>query len=156
MEVGYFQERYLDNWHGLVGPAAKNIRTRHRDFEAWARKNIIETYKNAGVNYCNAPPADHATSCGAHTDATRAYALLYNIQTGGQCVATNFWQETAQPVVQLPKSSCTDTDKLTLLDSVVIPQGVWCIINTQVLHSVDDLTAPRINFQISLDDHPWR
>lgn len=156
MEVGYYQERFLDNWHGKSFPAARNIRVRHEEFETWARENIISEYKNAGLNYCNSPPADYVTSCGAHTDATRVYTLLFNVEPGGPNVSTNFWQEEGYPVLREPKCAGTNTDKLKLLDGIVIPPGVWCIINTLVLHSVDNLIKPRINFQISLDDHPWK
>ena len=155
MEVGYYQERFLTNWHGRSFAAATNLRIRHEEFEIWLKENIISEYVHAGLNYCNAPPASYATSCGAHTDATRLYTLLFNVQSGGPDVSTNFWQEQGYPVMREPKCSGLDTDKLHLLDSIVIPPNTWCILYTMVLHSVDDLVAPRITFQVGLNDHPW-
>jgi hypothetical protein len=155
MEVGYYQERFLTNWYGKAFPAARNIRIRNDEFAEWAKHNIIGDYKNAGLNYCNANPPAYKTSCGAHTDATRIYTLLYNVQTGGPDVTTCFWQEKGHPVIREPKAAGVDIDQLILLDSIQIPVGQWCILDTRILHSVENLVTARINFQISLDDHPW-
>ena len=77
------------------------------------------------------------------------FILLYNIDTGGPEAATTLWQQQNFPLHRDPGLSIENTSDLTKVCEVVGPTG-WYLINARILHSVENVTAPRINIQISM------
>jgi hypothetical protein len=53
-----------------------------------------------------------------------------------------------------PHARVGDYNKLKVLDSGRLEEGRWAILDTRILHSVENLTGDRISVQISLDDIP--
>lgn len=90
-----------------------------------------------------------------HVDNNRQFVVLYNlVDSGGELC---FWQERNMELYRDPSIDrlvSTDYSKLTLIDSVKIPPFTWYIVNSQVLHSVENLTGPRktIQFKVKATD----
>ena len=153
MELGVYHQRHLKNWYGHDFKAAVNIRTKHEAFDKWVRENITDNFVDAGVNYTLVDLQGlDKISTGGHVDVIRKYTLLYNLQTGGPDATTTWWQETGKEVVRPPKTQAEDQSRLTPLEQVIIPTGVWALVYTQVIHSVENLIEPRVSFQVSLND----
>lgn len=156
MEIGIHNKRSLKNWYGRDYKAAVNVRTRHAEFDQWVRENIVSDFVDAGVNYVTmSDDAERPLSTGAHVDVIRKYTLLYNIRTGGPDATTIWWQEKGYPEVRDPGTQVEDMELINEVQRVIFPERRWCLLGTQVLHSVENLIEPRISFQISLNDISW-
>jgi hypothetical protein len=100
---------------------------------------------------------------GPHIDSSREYALLYVVDPGGENVSTAFYQESGKPIVRpkikplvsLYKEYVNDYSLLTEIDRVVLPTHTWVILNANILHSVENLSGPRVTYQIALNDNPF-
>lgn len=116
------------------------------ELDQWARNNLELDIDLVGVRH-QYGTAD--TPChGAHTDATRDYALLYVVDTGGGHL--KFWQKKNCPIEHDSVQLISDYTDLTELHSVNTPRGVWYLVNGRVIHSVENMTATRITVQINL------
>ena len=159
MELGIFAQRHLKNWHGFDYKAAANIRTQHVEFDQWVRKNITNDFEDAGVNWTiitERPNNLDQVSTGAHTDTSRDFTLIYLLKTGGNHVQTVFYQETDQPLLRRPRTHGEDLTKLTKLVQIEIPLHTWFIIDSRILHSVENLTHSRVAFQVGLYVNHWQ
>jgi hypothetical protein len=158
MELGVYNQRTLTNWHGRSYVAVANIRIRNPAFSDWFEKNITVDINDAGVNYA---VYNHDTgqglelSCGAHTDSSRDFALLYVIKSGGANVTTDFWREKDQPLHRSRRTHVEDTSQIDLVESIHIPEKTWILLEGRILHSVEHLTETRIAFQVGFDYCPW-
>ena len=155
MELGIFVHRHIKNWQGHDYSAAANIRTKNDAVKQWVLENINSDFVDAGVNYTvpvERPPELAGVSTGAHTDITRDYTLIYLLQTGGDNPPTVFWQEDGEELIRPPKTQGVDFSKLKFIDSVTIPLNTWCIIDSRILHSVENLTSNRVAIQVH---HIW-
>jgi hypothetical protein len=151
MELGIFVHRQIRNWLGHDYAAAANIRTKNDLVRAWVTQNINADFVDAGVNYTvpvEQPAGLAGVSTGAHTDITRDYTLIYLLQTGGDNPPTVFWQEEGEPLIRPPKTQGVDFERLTQIDLVTIPLHTWCIIDSRILHSVENLTHNRVALQV--------
>ena len=120
------------------------------ELEQWLKENIAPEYNDVGVRYAHYEPG--TTTAGVHTDQTRRYVLQYLIKTGnGQL---KFWQEKGQPAVRDGRYTPNNYDSLELLESFDLPEGVWVLLNTNILHSVEGLNSDRISVQVSLNQLP--
>ncbi len=143
---------WKDQEYNWIKPMASNTNVRYRfneEYTQWIKENIIESFEenNSGVMFF-----DHEQL--PHTDTTRTYVLLYNIETGGENATLSFWQEQGQPV-QRGRGLAVDRDSsLSLLEQIKGPYDCWYILNTQVLHSVESVTSRRTNFQVSFNELP--
>jgi len=154
MEIGIHNKRYLKNWNGNYY-AGVNVRVKNEHFEEWVKENIYSNIVDAGVNYVNLPEGvTHLVSTGAHVDVIRKFTLLYNIRTGGKDIATVFWREKGHQDIRPPGTQVEDLSKLEEITRAVFPARKWCILYTQVLHSVENLSEPRVAFQVSLNEVP--
>jgi len=154
--MGYSGLRILENWRGCNGPARKNmLRQPPKCYKIWVQENIGDGFLNTAVMYCDG--ATDITSTGAHTDKIRNYVLICNLTTGGPDAELCFWQEKQHSLIReedvLARGRYND---LILIDSVRIPPMLWYIINSRILHSVENLESPRINLQVSYVDLPDR
>ena len=150
MEIGVYHERYLKNWYGRNFTASRNVRVKYPDFEKWTRENLTDRFTDAGINYVNIEPSPEPVSTGAHTDITRCYVLMWEIQPGGDNSKTVWWRRRGKDIWCPPEEQAEDLNELECLDSIRLPSGVWTLINTQALHSVEYLTDTRIFLQVSL------
>jgi hypothetical protein len=156
MEIGIHNKRFLTNWYGRDFKAGVNVRTKHPAFEAWVRENITNNIVDAGVNYITIDDnTERPVSSGAHVDVIRKFTLLYLLEPGGPSVETVFWKEKGvDDIVRAPGTQIEDFNNLKRIAGTVFPSNTWCILYTQVLHSIENIYKPRVAFQISLNEVP--
>ena len=120
------------------------------ELELWLKNNITPVYRDVGIRYAfgSANPG----TAGVHTDQTRKYVLQYLVKDGGATLT--YWQEDGYPILREPHAHAEDYNKLKIVDSGKVEEGRWAILDTRILHSVENLTSDRISVQISLDDIP--
>jgi len=128
---------------------ASNGNVRHYFDEeslSWIRENITSEFHatNSGVMFFDEPQLPH-------TDVTRDYVLLYNIQSGGPDSQLCFWQEAGQPLVRQRMLTAERGPNLKLVERVNGPFERWYIVNAKVIHSVENITGLRLNLQVSFD-----
>jgi len=153
--IGAMGRRVLTDWDGYAGPATKNIRRAFVDeYDTWIRENITKDFQNCSLMYCR--NYNDAPSTGAHTDYTRDYILMYNVQTGGPDAELVFWQEEGKPLIRERGCEIGTKANLKKIDGIVGPAGVWYLANGRILHSTEKVIDLRLNFQISFDTStPW-
>lgn len=126
--------------------ASKSVRIPLSDeFNEWIRCNIASEFTDTGVNYryCNSDTG------GIHTDTTREFALSYNVTTGGPDCRVVYWQENQQPLERDRGIQHLNFD--TVCPVFELPNGpadVWFLHNTTMLHSVEGISEPRIQFTV--------
>jgi len=150
MEVGYYHERALKNWYGYNFNAGRNVRVAYPEFEAWVKENISIHITDCGINYVNYnEPTGGPISTGAHTDGTREYVMLWDIELGGPDAELTYWQARGQSLYRPPKSQGEDLSELIFVDKIRLPRGKWTVVDTRVLHSVENLYSTRMTLHIS-------
>lgn len=142
--------RELKNWKGMSYTAPRIMRGKFNDeFVQWVKDNISKDFKDAGIAMFGGD--DKHPSCGAHTDLTRDYVLIYNVDQGGPDAELTFWKEKGHPAIRERSAQGTTTENLEMLTSVRDLEGMWYLVDTRVLHSIENVIRPRINFQISFE-----
>jgi hypothetical protein len=135
----------------LDGTCAPNV-----DYDRWTvPKNIIEwitanvcsEFSNIGIS--QASPYGNSNSLMPHTDSTRDVALIWNSESGGDAVDTVFWKEYCQPMVR-NNAYPLDYSTIEEIDRVRFPGQQWVMLHSHVIHSVENLTSPRIGLHIGL------
>jgi len=123
------------------------------DWETWVRNNIMETFVSTGGRYS---AGDNTTIHGAHVDSrynnVPVYKLYYLVDRGGEDATTYFFQQKGHPVEREghPTSItyCDDYLQLDTIDQVQFPLNQWVLLNTNILHGVEDVTGSRVNLVI--------
>jgi hypothetical protein len=142
---------YPDDYEWIVPmPANGNVRRRFDEpWLKWVRENVAREFweKNSGLMFFDRDQAPH-------TDTTRKYVLLYNLRVGGPDARLCFWRERGYPLQRDPMTRTTRGDHLELLEEITGPADVWYLMRTDVIHSVEGRTAPRVNLQVSFKDCP--
>jgi len=122
------------------------------EISQWVSTNVYQTWLELGL-YVIHGDQHHGTIL-PHTDQTRALSLLYLLDPGGDDVSTNFWCEQGQSIHREMKTLVGDYEQLNLIKTVQWPQRTWILLNTNILHSVENMTAKRVHLQISLASDP--
>jgi hypothetical protein len=117
----------------------------------WVQENITASYNDVGLYVIF---GDQYNTVLPHTDQTRGISLLYLLDPGGNNVTTKFWKEHGHGIHREMKSFGCDYAQLELLHTEQWPLRTWILLNTNILHSVENLTSQRLQFQISLDYFP--
>lgn len=123
----------------------------NNELEQWLKENIVAEYNDVGVRYAHFK--EGTTTAGIHTDQTRRYVLQYLIKSGNGVL--HFWQEQGNEIVRDGRYTPNNYDTLVLLEKFEIPEGQWYLLNTNILHSVEELDSNRISIQISLNYNPY-
>ena len=116
----------------------------------WIHKHLSDQYTDCGLSVIHGPDGLLAP----HTDQTRRFAILYMFDAGGADVRTAFYQEHGYPVERELREFGTDYDQLKEVHAVQFPLRTWVIMNTNVLHSVENLVSDRIQIQFGLNEVP--
>lgn len=117
----------------------------------WIRENISNQFNDIGLRITDGN-INRQNSI-AHTDLTRTYTLMYNLDHAEGHI--NIWQETGFPILRnQPGYVVKNYDRLRLLESIETPNHTWYLLNSSVLHSVENTVRPRINIQIGFDEDP--
>ncbi|MBC7539867.1 MAG: hypothetical protein H7281_13680 [Bacteriovorax sp.] len=132
-----------------IQPMASNKNLRHHfndEFIKWIQENILSEFQesNSGVMFFDEPQLPH-------TDLTRDFVLIYNVETGGAESTLCFWQEEGEKILRERMITSERGPHLKLIDSVKGPFDCWYIMNTKILHSVEKVESLRLNLQISFD-----
>jgi hypothetical protein len=135
----------------------------------WLKENIPEISKhldntNAGRPGVFVQTQTPATKTGTsthivHTDVKRVAALNYHWELGGDNVTNRWYQEKGKPVLR-PKTRPgiqTDTGKvnyrdLEVLDEVKTKAHCWYMLNTAVLHDVQNIESRRQGLTICFEN----
>lgn len=121
------------------------------ELEQWIKDNICSNYNEVGVRYsygCTETP-----STVIHTDETRSYVLMYNLDNGGGKL--DFWQQWGFGLVRQGRHLIDDHEKVLRINQFETPNHCWYMIDARILHSVERMTSTRINIQVSLDYNPF-
>lgn len=161
--VQYHEAKPINTWamsvHGRpiyqggkqIGESSSQIRKHFSDtFEQWIKENIIEEFLDWGV-VATTPKMNYV---GPHTDIARQYSLIFPIELGGDEVTTSFWiPADGSPPPYAPTYSNYD-DLIKVGDLKANPLE-WYILNSKIIHSVENISQGRITIQVSLDHNPW-
>jgi hypothetical protein len=142
----WFNQEY--NW---IKPMASNNNVRHhfkQEYLDWIRTNITAEFdeSNSGVMFFDTPQLPH-------TDTTRKFVLLYNVETGGPDASLVFWQQENYSILRERGLAVERSTALKELERINGPTGCWYLMNTQVLHSVEGVSERRLNLQISFKEN---
>lgn len=152
--LGKYQSRIL-TINGEQYPATHGRRFRVNDeFESWIKQNIHPAVTDAGITFSGGNSSYH----GAHTDQSRDYLLHYGIDTGGDNVATVFYQQKGHPIVRKKRWPfdnvvVDDYSELIEIDRVTIPVRRWCLMNADIIHAVENITRTRMSYHIGFNDN---
>ena len=127
------------------------------DFELWLKHNIpdvsIDSALMQSQHSINNLPSTHIV----HTDIERRSSLNYIIDTGGEDVTTSWYKEKnknlhreSKSINQQSDSGFVNYDNLELLESVNFQKNNWYVIDTRILHDVDNITNIRRSISINL------
>lgn len=116
----------------------------------WIHRHLSDQYTDCGLSVIHGPDGLLAP----HTDQTRRFAVLYTFDTGGPDVRTAYYQEHGYPVERELREFGTDYDQLKEVHAVQFPLRTWVIMNTNVLHSVENLISDRVQIQFGLNSVP--
>lgn len=115
----------------------------------WVCNNISPT--NRGLLLRQVMVDEQKNFYPPHTDVNRQFVVLYNIvDSGGEFV---FWRERGYDDNRgmLSRLLLKDYDQLEEIERFIPPVNCWYIINSAVIHSVENLSGTRINFQFNAE-----
>lgn len=113
------------------------------EFMEWFTTNISSTIEmpRFSVHRTEGP----LTFLAAHVDLRRNYTLSYIHRPGGDRVKTVFYQEEGEPIIRgVDISTVNPTKPLIKLVEINIPANTWHLLRTDIIHSVEFMTSPRI------------
>lgn len=116
------------------------------DWDDWLRTNITQVWNESGVRVSDADTDLHA----AHTDYNAHIKLYWLIERGGDNAVTRLYQEKGQSIVREPRTTISNMDDVDVIDSVQFQIGRWYLLNTTVLHGVEQLSGKRVSIQVSM------
>jgi hypothetical protein len=140
-----------------AGQAVKNVSyNRYQlaaELEQWIKANVCDWFNCAGFQ--TQMPYLPSQSHLPHTDTwPRRWVLNYNLQTGGSKVITRWYQEQGH---ELLRNDCTrpaSLDNLVCVESVQLEPHRWHVLNTSVLHAVDNIETTRMTISLSFETEP--
>jgi len=116
----------------------------------WIHQHLTDQYTDCGLSVIHGPDGLLAP----HTDQTRRFAVLYTFDAGGPEVRTVYHQEQGHSVERELRVFGTDYSRLTQVHAVQFPLRTWVIMNTNVLHSVENLISDRVQIQFGTNSVP--
>jgi hypothetical protein len=112
----------------------------------WCKQNISPKFHSLVINHQGA--VDTGSTAVPHTDTTRQWTLMWFTDVGGTEVKTVFWQERGFDAVREPRYYPKRYEDLIELESHVFEPHRWVLINSQVIHSVENIQSVRKSIQI--------
>ena len=155
-DIGY-GENHIKNNKQLVACGYSMGNIVNSELTSWLEENIPDISSRFNILYQTQFSLDNTPSTHiVHTDRLRLTALNYIIDTGGSDVVTSWYKEEGKNLHRLQKtpgsqsdSGAVDYKNLQLLESVILEKNNWYIIDTRILHDVDNITATRKSISIS-------
>jgi hypothetical protein len=128
------------------------------EFEEWVKLHFKQDPIGCGINIFEAS-VDYVVA--PHVDANRNFSIHYLLEAGGTDADTVWWQEKNKPLERLElknnfnlTDAITDYSTLQEVARVRVPEHRWICLNTNILHSVENIISPRISIQISRNTFP--
>ena len=115
----------------------------------WINENITSNYTESSISITDSNISNlHAP----HVDHSRRYLLIYVLQSGGPDVVNQWYKEKTQPLKRFgqPWLAFNDYDQLEVVGSLKIPENTWAILDSQIIHSVENLINNRVTIQIGI------
>lgn len=129
-----------------------------QEFEDWVSTNLKQEPAGCGINIFE---ASTNSVVAPHVDPNRNFSIHYLLDSGGPDAATIWWQEKNKPLDRSElknnfnlADTVTDYSKLQEVVKVCVPTHTWICMNTNILHSVENIVSPRISIQISRNTFP--
>lgn len=127
------------------------------EFEDWVREYFQQDPKGCGISiFDNVGPA-----LAPHVDASRNFTIQYLLDLGGDNVETVWYKEKGKDIVRPdlrsnfdPSATINSYDRVEEIDRVRLPLHKWGCLHANILHSVENVTGPRLAIQISRDTFP--
>ena len=121
-----------------------------QEWNKWVRENIINDFIETSLRINTGP--EQSTLHGPHIDG-EFYRIYYLIDRGGD-PETVFYHHPKHPVLfgkGLERGRVwSNIDDLIEIERVKFPIGQWLIFNGIILHGIENVTGPRLNFNISV------
>ena len=126
------------------------------EWKIWVKNNIIDNFYETGGR-ASYPESDMH---GAHIDITRSkphtimWKINYFTELSGPGVITTFYKEKGQSIFRTADQPYTvdDYSKLEVIEQVEFPANTWIVLNTGILHGVENMgNAARRYFTIMID-----
>jgi hypothetical protein len=159
--TGYGERQHIR--HGVLTETVKQCSVSLGvEFEEWSKDYIHPHPFEAGATVSVGNGFIH----GPHVDFRRRYNMVYVLNTGGDNVRTVWYRERGCPIERLHAAGpegksywVKDYSHLEVIDDVVLEPGIWYLLNTKIIHSVENITGNRSMLTVSLPDmnqFPWR
>jgi hypothetical protein len=122
------------------------------EFDDWVQTHFKQESIGCGINIIEHQGPFFAP----HVDANRSFSIHYLLDTGGDDVYTVWWKQKGKDIYRPDlknnwnvEDTIRDYNDIEEIDRVKLKKHSWTCINTDILHSVEGLTRPRIAIQIS-------
>ena len=120
------------------------------EFKSWFRENISATAGFLRFSTHKPDPSSPITRLSPHVDFQRSYGLNYVHVPGGISVKTVFYQEQGHPVIR-SNPPISVKSPLIKLAEITIPVNTWHLLRTDIVHTVEFMTGPRIRITADPD-----
>jgi hypothetical protein len=117
----------------------------------WLHTNISTNIERAGlqkITWTDWAPA-YRREVRPHCDLRR-WAINYIIELGGPEVTTTFYRQPGFPVVREPCTEMPDNSNLIILEQKIVEPNRWHILNTNVLHGIENAVTQRQAITVGL------
>jgi hypothetical protein len=115
----------------------------------WVLDNVGLKAKDTRIGF-TVPGLERA---GPHTDRARDYTLIHLIKNGGVDHETVFWKEkNVDELIRPLRHNVNDYNHVERIGGIQIPLNTWILLNSRVLHSVENIGEGRISIQCSIDN----
>lgn len=155
MKLAPYRVRSVQRNGTIVQSRSQKGRDMGSDWEQWVRENIVDDFIETGLRVSEPVSDTH----GAHTDPLRKWKLYYLLERGGDDAVTCFYKEKGYPVVRDLDDQmivCNNMDELELIEQVTWPMKQWVLINTMIIHSVENIQGYRYNYTVSITPRDLR
>ena len=159
----YNQDRYNAAYLGrrlmrdgqMIGSRYQYAMAMDQEWNSWVDQHIMQGYHNTGLRVSVGQPGD--SYHGAHVDSQHdpeqpTYKLYYLLDRGGEDAVTCFYWEEAQPIERSSAwgdpTRCDDYARLKVMERVRFPMQEWILLNTSILHGVENVTGSRVNLTV--------
>jgi hypothetical protein len=114
----------------------------------WVVSHFGDQYTDLSLSVTDNSPTK--TILIPHTDCTRESLIIYTLDQGGDDVELKFWQENNEPLHREMRTFPDNYDRLKQINSVKWPSRTWVILNTNIIHSVENIQSRRIQIHMGL------
>jgi hypothetical protein len=115
----------------------------------WVKQNIDLNIFDIRITTTD-PGCEHK---GPHKDLTRQYTGIYVLESGGPENQTCFYRDKNLPGLDCPTGHyITDYDRIETICCVKFNPGQWYILNSHILHGVENISQGRKTLQFSINN----